>query len=120
MELFRSLGSLIEPPSEETSRLARFSISIPVLKLAEHTDLFLFQLYPFASVYLDGQGKMGGEARDRIAGFWRALELSPPSEPDHLTVLLAFYSQILERQSEAGRAIESAGSMSDQPFSGNT
>jgi TorA maturation chaperone TorD len=102
MELFRSLGSLIEPPSEETSRLALLLDLDPLPEAGEHTDLFLFQLYPFASVYLDGQGKMGGEARDRIAGFWRALELSPPSEPDHLTILLAFYSQILERQSEAG------------------
>ena len=69
MELFRSLGSLIEPPSEETSRLARLLDLDPLPEAGEHTDLFLFQLYPFASVYLDGQGKMGGEARDRIAGF---------------------------------------------------
>lgn len=74
----------------------------PPPESAEHTDLFLFQLYPYASVYLGDQGKMGGEARDRIAGFWRALELSPPSEPDHLTVLLAFYSQLAEHESEAG------------------
>jgi len=103
MELLRSLGSLIEPPSEETSRLADLLDLDPVPEAAEHTDLFLFQLYPFASVYLNGQGKLGGEARDRIAGFWRALELSPPPEPDHLTVLLAFYSQLQEQESEAGQ-----------------
>lgn len=101
MELLRCLGSLIEPPSEETGKLAELLDLEPIPEPAAHTDLFLFQLYPFASVYLDGQGKLGGEARDRIAGFWRALELPPPPEPDHLTVLLAFYSQLREQESEA-------------------
>jgi len=103
MELLRSLGSLIEPPSEETSRIARLLDLDSIPEVAEHTDLFLFQLYPFASVYLDDHGKLGGEARDRIAGFWRALDLSPPPEADHLTVLLAFYSQLLEHESTAGQ-----------------
>lgn len=39
----------------------------------------------------------GGEARDRIAGFWRVLELEPPKDPDHLTVLLAAYGALLDR-----------------------
>ena len=88
MELLRCLGSLIEPPSEEVQRFADLLDLGPLPSASEHTDLFLFQLYPFASVYLDSEGKMGGEARDRIAGFWRALEMVPPTEPDHLTVLL--------------------------------
>jgi TorA maturation chaperone TorD len=100
MELLRCLGSLIEPPSEETRRLARLLELGPLPTAAEHTDLFLLQLYPFASVYLDRAGKLGGEARDRIAGFWRALEMSPPTEPDHLTVLLAFYSRLLELETQ--------------------
>ncbi len=67
----------------------------------EYTDLFEFQLYPYASVYLGGEGMMGGEARDRIAGFWRALGETPPPEPDHLTVLLAAYAELAERESDA-------------------
>ncbi len=61
-----------------------------------HSDLFLFQLYPYASVYLGAEGMLGGEARDRIAGFWRALGESPPTEPDHLAVMLALHARIGE------------------------
>jgi len=39
---------------------------------------------------------LGGEARDRVAGFWRALRLQPPPEPDHLSVLLALYASLIE------------------------
>ena len=67
-----------------------------------HTDLFVFQLQPYASVYLGAEGMLGGEARDRIAGFWRALGASPPSEPDHLATMLALLRRSGER--EAGPA----------------
>jgi len=40
---------------------------------------------------------LGGEARDLVAGFWRALGLAPPPEPDQLVTLLAFYAGLLER-----------------------
>lgn len=101
MELLRGLASLIEPPGEESARLAKLLGLGPLPESAVQTDLFLFQLYPYASVYLDEQGQLGGEARDRIAGFWRALDLTPPAEPDHLTLLLAFYSQLCEAQTTA-------------------
>ena len=41
---------------------------------------------------------LGGEARDRIAGFWRALRQEAPSEPDHLAVMLAFYARLTEEE----------------------
>ena len=63
---------------------------------AEHTELFSFQLYPYASVHLGPEGKLGGVARDRIAGFLRALQVVPPPEPDHLIVLLDAYAQLLD------------------------
>ena len=44
---------------------------------------------------------MGGEARDRVAGFWRALGETPPAEPDHLSVLLSLYAQLSELESAA-------------------
>ncbi|MEO6990219.1 MAG: molecular chaperone TorD family protein [Candidatus Baltobacteraceae bacterium] len=65
---------------------------------AEHAELFAFNLYPYASVYLGAEGMLGGEARDRIAGFWRALGLVPPSEPDHLVALLGLYASLRERE----------------------
>ncbi len=98
MELLRTLGALLEPPSPVHRQLAELLELGPVPAEAEHTDLFLFQLYPYASVYLGAEGRLGGEARDRIAGFWRALGESPPPEPDHLTLMLAFYAGLRRRQ----------------------
>jgi TorA maturation chaperone TorD len=96
MELLRALGALCEPPRAELAPVAE-ALGLGALpEAAEHSDLFVFQLYPYASVYLGAEGMLGGEARDRIAGFWRALGLTPPSEPDHLAVLLAFYAGLAE------------------------
>ncbi len=63
---------------------------------SEYTELFVLQLYPYASVYVGAEGMLGGEARDRIAGFWRALGESPPAEPDHLAVMLAQLASLVE------------------------
>jgi hypothetical protein len=41
---------------------------------------------------------LGGEARDRVAGFWRALGQVPPAEPDHLSVMLALYARLVEME----------------------
>ena len=101
MELIRALGALVEPPSPESRGIADALNLGSVPDEAAHSDLFLFQLYPYASVYLGKEGMLGGEARDRIAGFWRALELEPPAEPDHLTVLLSLYSRLKESEEAA-------------------
>ena len=98
MELLRTLGALIEPPSPDHRRLAELLELGPVPTAAEHTDLLSFQLYPYASVYLGAEGRLGGEARDRVGGFWRALGETPPSEPDHLALMLAFHAQIRGRE----------------------
>lgn len=99
MELFRTLGALFEPPRPELRPLAELLELGPLPDEAEYSELFLFQLYPYASVYLDAAGMLGGEARDRIAGFWRALALEPPPEPDHLSILLAFHAELAEKAS---------------------
>lgn len=108
-ELFRALGSLCEPPSP-VSRDLGTALSLPGEATDhDHTDMFLFQLYPYSSVYLGAEGMLGGEARDRVAGFWRALGLRPPAEPDHLTALLALYAGLIESErdepDEARRAL---------------
>ena len=54
--------------------------------------------YPYASVYLGAEGMLGGEARDRVAGFWRALGLVPPAEPDHLAALLGLYAALADAE----------------------
>ena len=102
MELFRALGSLLEPPGPETRLIARVLDLGPSPDEGEYSDLFLFQLYPYASVFLGDAGGLGGEARDRVAGFWRALGRTPPPEPDHLATLLAVYARLVEAEEEAG------------------
>jgi len=101
MEVFRALGVLAEPPQAETERL------VDLLRLdrsptpEEYTELFLFQLYPYGSVYLGTEGMLGGDARDRVAGFWRVLQEPPPPEPDHLAIMLAMYAHLSELEDEA-------------------
>lgn len=99
-EIFRALAVFVEPPSPEHEPVAETLDLGALPSRADHTDLFDFQLFPYASVYLGVEGMQGGEARDRIAGFWRVLELEPPNDPDHLTVLLAAYGALLD-QAEA-------------------
>jgi TorA maturation chaperone TorD len=101
MELFRALAVFTEPPAPESAPVAR-ALELGALPLAsEYTEVFVFQLYPYASVYLGAEGMLGGEARDLIAGFWRALHETPPAEPDHLSVMLALYAQLCELETDA-------------------
>jgi len=89
MELLRALAVLAEPPAAEHAVLAA-ALELPAPPPAdEHTDVLVFQAYPYASVYLGSEGKLGGDARDRIAGFWRALRAEVPKDVDHVSVLLA-------------------------------
>ena len=100
MELFRALGSLIEAPVVEHRRVAE-ALGLPAVPgAAVHGAVVGFQRYPYASVYLGPEGMMGGEARDRVAGFVRALGITGDGrglagdgradarEPDHLASLL--------------------------------
>jgi len=109
MELFRALGCLLEPPCAEARRVAGALELPPVPEEPVHSDLFLFQLYPYASVFLSSEGGVGGEARDRVAGFWRALDREPPPEPDHLATLLATYAGLVEAEEEADQPDVAAG-----------
>ncbi len=106
-ELVRALGALTEPPGPETARLASL-LELPELAVAEWTQVFVLELPPFASVYLGAEGMIGGEARDRVAGFWRALGLSPPPEPDHLAALLGLYASLAETEAREAELARSA------------
>ncbi|HEX8456767.1 MAG TPA: molecular chaperone TorD family protein [Pyrinomonadaceae bacterium] len=105
MELFRALAVFAEPPAPESEPVAG-ALELGALPAAsEYTEIFVFQLYPYASVYLGAEGMLGGEARDRVAGFWRALGETPPAEPDHLAVMLALYAHLSELETlESGDA----------------
>jgi TorA maturation chaperone TorD len=102
MELLRALAILAEPPTEETGRVAEALGLGAHAGADQYTELFVFQLYPYASVYLGREGMLGGEARDRVGGFWRALGQMPPAEPDHLSVMLALYARLCELEEEEG------------------
>jgi TorA maturation chaperone TorD len=109
MELLRALAVLAEPPTEETARVAE-ALELGALPTAdEYTELFIFQLYPYASVYLGAEGMMGGEARDAVSGFWRALGEVPPAEADHLSVMLALYGRLAELEDDEREARRRAG-----------
>ena len=94
IEALRALAVLLEPPRPEHAAIAA-ALELPAVPGPdEHTAMLVFQAYPYASVYLGSEGMLGGEARDRVAGFWRALGGDPPSEPDHLCVLLSGLAEL--------------------------
>jgi hypothetical protein len=99
MELFRALAVFVEPPDRpEAARLAGLLGLGETPPVADYTETFVFQLYPYASVYLGAEGMLGGEARDRIAGFLAALGQTPPPEPDHLALMLGTYAGLAESE----------------------
>ena len=102
MELLRALAALAEPPVAEHAMLAEVLGLPPVPDSTTYASVFLMELHPYASVYLGCEGKLGGEARDRVAGFWRALHQEPPDEPDHLSGLLGLAANLAE--AEAGES----------------
>lgn len=92
--LLRALADLAARPHAGSAAVAQ-ALELPrPPTAAEHADLFDFQVYPYASVHLGEEGMLGGDARDRIAGFLRALDVTPPPEPDHLVVLLHAYADL--------------------------
>jgi TorA maturation chaperone TorD len=96
IELLRALAVLSEPPEPEHARVAEALGLGKTPDGADFAETFLFRLYPYASVYLGPEGMLGGEARARVAGFWRAVGRVPPSEPDHLGALIGLYASLLD------------------------
>jgi TorA maturation chaperone TorD len=102
-EMFRALGALCEPPDPAHARLAAALGLPPPPDAASYTDVFVFQLVPYAAPYLSPDAMLGGEAGDRVAGFWRALHLTPPAEPDHLAALTGLYAALADRETAASQ-----------------
>ena len=110
-ELFRALGAVADSPAGARTACAVLGCADQGgaspggagLGAAEHTEAFVLNCPPYASVYLGGEGGLGGEAADRAAGFWRVLGLDSPAEPDHLSALLGLYASLGEAAGEARR-----------------
>ncbi len=96
-DLLRTLGVFAEPPGPESRRLAD-PLGVPTPTGAEWTEAFTVQLVPHAAIYLGPEGMLGGEAAQRVAGFWRALHVPVPADPDHLTTLLGLYASLIDAQ----------------------
>lgn len=110
MELIRALAALAEPPERRGVEQLAAALGLGELPApSEHTEVFVFQLAPYASVYLGAEGMLGGEARDRVAGFWRALGETPPAEADHLTLMLALYARLAEFEADEADEARRAG-----------
>jgi TorA maturation chaperone TorD len=105
-ELLRVLGAVADSPAD--ARTAAAALGLGAASDAEHTDVFVLNCPPCASVYLGPDGALGGEGADRAAGFWRAIGLIPPAEPDHLTVLLSLYASLGEAAGETRRPATAA------------
>ncbi len=99
-EVLRALAVLCESPHPSHARVAEALDLGAVPTAADHTQAFVLGAVPYASVYLGPEGMLGGEAADRVAGFWRALGYLPPAEPDHLAALLGLLATLTE--AEAG------------------
>jgi len=104
-ELLRALGAVAGDPAD--ARAACAALGLPAPGNAEHTEVFVLNCPPYAAVYLGDEGGLGGDAADRVAGFWRAIGVPPPAEPDHLTALLSLYASLGE--AAAGALTEATG-----------
>jgi Nitrate reductase delta subunit len=97
-ELFRALGAVAGDPADAGPACAALGWTGP--GNAEHTEVFVLNCPPYASMYLGAEGGLGGDAADRAAGFWRAIGVTPPAEPDHLAALLGLYASLGEAAGE--------------------
>jgi hypothetical protein len=105
-ELLRALGAV--PDSPAAARCVGPALGLDPVSDADHTDAFVLNCPPYAAIYLGPQGAIGGEGADRVAGFWRAIGLTPPAEPDHLAALLGLYARLGEAVAGARRPATAA------------
>ena len=105
-ELLRALGAVADSPA--AARSVGPALGLDPVSDAEHTDAFVLNCPPHAAICLGPQGAIGGEGADRVAGFWRAIGITPPAEPDHLAALLGLYARLSEAAAGARRPATAA------------
>lgn len=109
-ELVRALGAIALSPPPSGDVLCD-AAGLPRISRAGHTAAFVLAAPPFAAIHLGAEGKLGGEALDRVEGFWRALGQRPPDQADHLGVLLMSYAGLRETAPDLPAAARAAGSL---------
>ncbi len=105
-ELLRALGAVADSPA--AARSVSPALGLDAVSDAEHTAAFVLNCPPYAAIYLGPEGAIGGEGADRVAGFWRAIGITPPAEPDHLAALLGLYARLGEAAAEVEAGAEGA------------
>ena len=103
-ELLRALGSVQASPPPYCEPVLT-ALGLPAPTSAEHTGVFVLSVPPHAAIHLSAEGKLGGEGLDRVAGFWRAIGLTPPPDADQLGVLLMLYAELSEAEVAARTAV---------------
>jgi hypothetical protein len=99
-ELLRALGAVASSPPP-LCHPAAAGLGLPAPTPADHTGVFVLSAPPHAAIYLGAEGQLGGEALDRVAGFWRALGLAPPPDSDNLGTLLMLYAELGDAEAAA-------------------
>ena len=114
MHLFPPLGELIEAPGLDQARIARMLGLSGDVSRRDFTNLFVVQLFPYASIYLSPDGLAGGAVRDRIGEYWKILGWPAPTEPDHASSLLKSYGTL--HPGYRGEYITSDAAQQSRPF----
>ena len=99
-ELINALAAACDTSSAGSA--AGPALGLAPMSREDHTHVFVLNLPPHASIYLGPEGQLGGEAADRVAGFWRAIGVTAEADPDHLASLLALYARLGVAADEAG------------------
>lgn len=99
IDVIRALAVLAEPPTSRHRPVAEL-LELPCLSPEAHVAVF-GRAHPRASFYLSEDGMLGGDAADRVAGFYRALGEPVPLEVDHLATVLGAYAALIEREQNA-------------------
>ncbi|MGH3230263.1 MAG: molecular chaperone TorD family protein [Streptosporangiaceae bacterium] len=105
-ELLRAIGAVADSPA--AARAVGPALGLGPVSDADHTEVFVLNCPPYAGIYLGPDGALGGEGTDRVAGFWRAIGVTPPAEPDHLTALLGLYACLGEAADGTRRDVTAA------------
>lgn len=112
--LYRFLARIfLRLPDEATLGLASDLLDEPGLTVdpQRHTWLFDFNVYPYASVFLDPSGMLGAPWSGFVAGVYKALGLEVATDaglaaPDHLSAQLEVLATLLEREAAATSKVE--------------
>lgn len=91
-ELARALAAICDTPA--TAAAASRALGLGRITAEAHTQVFVLNCPPYASIHLSPEGHLGGEAAGCVVGFWETLQAPLPAEPDHLASLLALYASL--------------------------